>query len=669
MNIASNQTLYLLSLLNLKGVGPAAIKRAALIPGFEGKTIGEVASNVPQIARSLEGGASWDEAREWAEKQVQAAQKHSAYILSAVDPEYPPLLAATKDDPFILYVQGKLAKPEQRSVAVIGTREPTYHGALVANRITTHFGEAGWSIVSGLAIGCDGLAHQAALACGAHTVAVMAHGLHMTAPSKHKKLAQDILASGGAVVSEYPFGQAVQSQQYVKRDRTQAGMALGVVMIQSDIKGGSLYASRATLEYGRWLAVPYPTDKDRERKEPKIQANLVIAEGVPHEKADLLRCTTSALERVIVLRSKEDYWRLADSNGVEPFTSIPSVAHRSPDVEVSTGNARSDFFDSFSNASVDEPAAMQLDGAPGQPPNAEPGAIADEAAARAVESESSERAPAGEPPLQAEQSPDLIEPCGRSLNDAPPVELEFPQQDTSAELIAGALSVESHATDAPDAHIDGAIDPATVEAIAPAITEEFRHVLLEVKLPDGDALGAAFGLWQLPKRGGKESRKRLGNAVDDRRVRDFYARHGHLQTRLTELERKLRAATPPLRHDQVLALRLVSEEVVFHVSKLAIASATIEALSREERRRVEEEDWIEKGASDKQPSQSGTCGTSEMRQSLVATASALLKADPQSFVIDGVASEVIESSSEIGASRLSLPLLVERLNSVLMSAY
>src|SRR5690606_4094204 len=138
----------------------------------------------------------------------------------------------------------------------------------------------------------------------------------------------DSRAVGRSLVSEYAFWQDVQSHQYVKRDRTQAGVALGVVMIQSDLKGGSLYASRAALEYGRWLAVPYPTPKDLENKEPKVQANLAIAEALPHVQADLLRCPLSALERVIVLRNKDDYRHLAESNGIEPFAKVePSIRH------------------------------------------------------------------------------------------------------------------------------------------------------------------------------------------------------------------------------------------------------------------------------------------------------------------------------------------------------
>ncbi|MCK6844201.1 DNA-processing protein DprA [Klebsiella pneumoniae] len=218
-------------------------------------------------------------------------------------------------------VGGDTTSYSNHSVAIIGTREPTAHGVQIAQRISRFFAERGSSIVSGLALGCDAIAHETALRCGGHTVAVLAHGLQMISPSKHKDLAERILESGGALVSEYPFGQSVQAQQFVKRDKTQAGLADGVVMIQSDLKGGSLHASRAALEYGRWLAVPYPTDRDRANDEPKIQANLLIADGAPGPKTALLRCRESALSHIVVLRSKEDYQRLLETEPARPTSS------------------------------------------------------------------------------------------------------------------------------------------------------------------------------------------------------------------------------------------------------------------------------------------------------------------------------------------------------------
>lgn len=659
MKTVSSQTFHLLSLLRLKGVGPAALKKAVLLPGFDRMRLEELAAAVPQIARSLEGGANWQEAQDWAHAQVVAADRHNARILSAIDDEYPALLAATKDDPFIIYVQGTLAKPEQRSLAIIGTREPTQHGAVVARRITTHFGEAGWSIVSGLAIGCDGLAHQAALDCGAHTVAVMAHGLQMTAPAKHKSLAQAILASGGALVSEYPFGQAVQSQQYVKRDRTQAGMALGVVMIQSDLKGGSLYASRATLEYGRWLAVPYPTPKDLENNEPKVQANLVIAEALPHGRADLLRCPLSALERVIVLRNKDDYRQLAESNGIA-FTKGESSIRHIHGVDADVSGERTEATGDFFSQSFPQPEPPRLK----EPTNSEPTAAADEfnaieagVVAELVLSVSNiDASPGDAVPSEIGSAP---EP-----SDAPTAEESPPVDDLSLEHEpAGTESAQTPGSEKDTQPAEAA------KASASEAMEPNRRIQLEVGLSKDDEVGTAFGLWLPPKIGSKDFKKWLGDSADDMSVRDFYARHRRLHTHLADLQRKLLRVKGTLSHDQVLALSLVSEEVVLHLSKLASSSLKIEELSKTERLRKQKEDWIEQDQAGSQPLEPGIGEASKSRSKLAEDSSVLLSGNLKFYVIDGKDSDSGESPSEGDTKRFTLRELVQRLNSVLLSTF
>jgi DNA processing protein len=254
-----------------------------------------------------------------AEGQAERAARSGARIVSRWDEEYPTLLAATRDDPVVLYVQGAWALNLDASVAIVGTRTPTDDGAVITERVTAHFVDRRWSIVSGLALGCDAVAHRTALRAHGHTVAVLAHGLHTLAPRQHRALADDILDGGGAWVSEFPFGCEPRPPQFVKRDRTQAGLAQGTVLIQSDLTGGSLHAARAALDYDRWLAVAYPTARDRTRAEPTIRANLLVADGAAHEKARLLHCPADALERVIVVRSRGDYGHLTRD------TPIPQV--------------------------------------------------------------------------------------------------------------------------------------------------------------------------------------------------------------------------------------------------------------------------------------------------------------------------------------------------------
>lgn len=318
MNEISSLTSKLLTFSMLPGVGPATLRNASRVVDFLGKSSIQIASEVPRLQAAISDHA-WALALTKAEEQVELAKREECRILSPLDVEYPRLLSSTKDDPFLIWVRGTLSLVPANSVAIIGTREPTSHGTVITQRVTRYFVEQGWSVVSGLALGCDGIAHREALNAGGHTVAVLAHGMHTIAPATHRSLAEDIVNSGGALVSQYPIGREVIPQQFVQRDKTQAGMAQGVVMIQSDLKGGSLHASRAALEYGRWLAVPYPTQQDRLTDEPKIQANLLLADGNATERAELLRLKgVSGLDRVLVLRSREDYARCLETGTSHP---------------------------------------------------------------------------------------------------------------------------------------------------------------------------------------------------------------------------------------------------------------------------------------------------------------------------------------------------------------
>lgn len=313
-----------LALSFLPGIGPATLRKVAGLPAFADLSVDELGALVPALSKALGLPQAWNGALSQAEEQLELAQTHAARILSPMDPEYPVLLASSKDDPFILYVRGLLA-PTSQSVAIIGTRQPTAHGEVIARRITQYFVSNEWSVVSGLALGCDAIAHETAVEAKGHTVAVMAHGLHTIAPSKHRGLAESILNAGGALVSQYPFGREVIPQQFVQRDKTQAALAQGVVMIQSDLRGGSLHASRAALEYGRWLAVPYPTELDRSNGEAKVQANLLLAEGRSKDVIDLLRLKDeAALSKLIILRSKEDYSQCIERRVSVTGNAVPS---------------------------------------------------------------------------------------------------------------------------------------------------------------------------------------------------------------------------------------------------------------------------------------------------------------------------------------------------------
>lgn len=315
----------LLALSMLPGIDSAALRRLAAHPEFKSASLELLAKNNSVLTRALDARDAWSDALILAEEQAEQASRVSARILSSLDAEYPALLAATKHDPCVLYVRGKLAPDASKSVVIGGSRHPTPHGGIVAARISHYFAEQGWSVIGGLTIGCDFIAHRAAIDAKGHTVAVLAHGLETAGPSSQRSLAEDIIRCGGALVSQYSFARTVAPHQVVQCARTQAGMAQGVVMVQSDVKEGGLSACTASLDYGRWVAVPYPTESDRLVHETKVSANLMLADATAQQKLELLRLHDErVLAHLIILRSKEDYaaclreWSPAESSPAEP---------------------------------------------------------------------------------------------------------------------------------------------------------------------------------------------------------------------------------------------------------------------------------------------------------------------------------------------------------------
>ena len=178
-------------------------------------------------------------------------------VLTLADPAYPEALLQTADPPLWLFVQGQVeALGARRALAVVGSRRPTPQGADHARRFATELGAAGWTVVSGLAQGVDGAAHEGALAAGAPTVAVMGTGPDRIYPARHRKLAHRIAASG-ALVSEFPPGTPALAQHFPQRNRIIAGLSRGTLVVEAALASGSLITARLALEAGREvMAIP-----------------------------------------------------------------------------------------------------------------------------------------------------------------------------------------------------------------------------------------------------------------------------------------------------------------------------------------------------------------------------------------------------------------------------
>jgi DNA processing protein len=166
------------------------------------------------------------------------------------DADFPSALKLIPNPPVFLFVQGQIPAMEA-SMAVVGTRRISSYGRAVTERFTRQLVEAGYSIISGLALGVDTVAHRTALECGGVTVAVLAGGLDTIHPSRNTGLARRILESGGALASEYPLGSPSLPHHFPIRNRLVSGLSRGVLVTEAGLASGTYATVRYALDQGR----------------------------------------------------------------------------------------------------------------------------------------------------------------------------------------------------------------------------------------------------------------------------------------------------------------------------------------------------------------------------------------------------------------------------------
>lgn len=239
----------------------------------------------------------------WARRQAQrwlseaAAQGYD--LMTSIEPGYPDRLAELVDPPLALWQRGPL-RLIGKAVAIVGSRRATPAGLIVAQQLSRDLASVGYTIVSGLAAGVDGAAHQAALDVGGSTAAVLGCGVDIVYPWRHRDLAAAIAATG-ALVSEFPPGSGPIAWHFPLRNRIISGLAQAVLVIEASERSGSLITARTALEQGRdVLAVPgsvasgryrgcHALIRDGARLVETVDDVLEELEGVTRQRGDPMK--------------------------------------------------------------------------------------------------------------------------------------------------------------------------------------------------------------------------------------------------------------------------------------------------------------------------------------------------------------------------------------------
>ncbi|WP_137895261.1 DNA-processing protein DprA [Ramlibacter sp. 2FC] len=253
------------------GLGPGAVRRLLAAFGLPQQVLAQPASALRQVLGPAQVQALLDEAPELAELAtrswdwLQAGEAGEEgvgrRILVLGDADYPASLLAIEDPPPMLYLLGQVDRLAMlRGIAVVGSRNPTPQGAANARQFARALASAGLSVVSGLALGVDGAAHEGALEGATPgqlaTLAVVGTGLDRVYPRQHLDLARRI-ARQGLLVSEYPLGTPPLAPNFPRRNRLISGLSQGTLVVEAALKSGSLITARLASEQGREVfAIP-----------------------------------------------------------------------------------------------------------------------------------------------------------------------------------------------------------------------------------------------------------------------------------------------------------------------------------------------------------------------------------------------------------------------------
>jgi DNA processing protein len=315
---------YWLALRRARGVGPRTCKLLIEKFGAPEKIFQLDADQIAAAGVPRNTARSITEFRDFEplEKELCELPNIGARLVKWTDADYPPNLRQIADPPPFLFVRGPATLNDSSCIAIVGARAASDIGRRMAQRLGLELAAKGFTVVSGLARGIDGEAHQGALDAHGKTVAVLGCGVDVIYPGEHRKLAEAIIAGGGALISELPIGMQPLAENFPTRNRILSGLCLGVVIVEAAEKSGSLITARMALEQDRQVfAVPGSPLSGKTRG-----SNRLLKEG-----AKLVECVEDVIEELAPQMAGEPV--AARSVAKRPAEPVPTPPSSSIEVE------------------------------------------------------------------------------------------------------------------------------------------------------------------------------------------------------------------------------------------------------------------------------------------------------------------------------------------------
>lgn len=294
----------LLALHLVPGLGPrltdALLAKFGTAAAVLQATAGQLAQ-IPHIGDKLASQLAQALRAVDVDSELALMRQHQTQLRMLGHADYPATLATIAVPPRLLYVRGELLERDANAVAIVGSRQCTSYGKRVAERLAGGLARAGFTVISGLARGIDGMAHRGALqACG-RTLAILAGGLSRIYPPEHKELADEVSGSG-ALLSESAMKMEPMAGMFPARNRIISGLSRGVIIVEANEKSGALITARHAAEQGRTVfAVPGPVDSPASAgTNALLRQGAVLTRGVEDVLEELEGVTSAGQPRSAV---------------------------------------------------------------------------------------------------------------------------------------------------------------------------------------------------------------------------------------------------------------------------------------------------------------------------------------------------------------------------------
>lgn len=254
----------LVTLNQLPKIGPITIRYLLSYFGSARSALSASLEEIQQVSKCA--GAVGERIYHWktltdTPREMEECEKHGISLIHQGDPSYPTSLKDLKDAPVLLYVWGTLEEHDQDGIAVVGSRKTTNYGRTVTEQFSRSLALSGKTIISGLALGIDTIAHQTALSVGRRTIAVLGSGLGSLYPKENQELALAI-SENGAVVSEYPLFTNPDRQTFPQRNRIVAAWSAGTLVTEMPARSGAMITANYARDLRRPIfSIPGPIDR------------------------------------------------------------------------------------------------------------------------------------------------------------------------------------------------------------------------------------------------------------------------------------------------------------------------------------------------------------------------------------------------------------------------